>query len=153
MLAKGGQQNYTWTFSGDIRSDPAHPVATTLSDVYLVFPATTTGELSVCDPKSYDGVTSNSWAGYSGAAWRGSIDLQKKGSKWHLGYQANQQDADGGYLNLAVNDAASESTGGGAVTTTFTNVVGLVGAMSHFGAAYDAVDRCLTFAVTKTPVP
>ena len=44
-LAKG-QQSYTWTFNGDVQSDPAHPVASTLSDVYLVFPATTSGNLA-----------------------------------------------------------------------------------------------------------
>jgi len=157
----GGQTSYAISFQGGIQSDLSHPFATLAktgdpfggnvggNPVYVSLPPSTGGDTAVCDQDGSGlGATTASWTGYAGI-WKGDFSISVKGPTYHFAYRATREDGTG-MLWLVVNSAAVKTNGN--LTLTFTNVRGLVSALSTpDGGPYDPQDRCLTFSLTATP--
>lgn len=164
---------YTIVLTGDIQNDPAHPMtgipldpanpfaSLSVSDAWLLLPSGgTAGNESVCDDDGRTddlGRTVEGFGGFAGI-WRGEFSLtrtrvfnKRKQGGAHISYLANQQDADGGYMNGVVNNAPVESTDlNGNPTLTFVDDRWWIGATSWFTDPNqpDGVDRCVTVVVT-----
>jgi len=162
LFARGGNQTlYGITFQQGIQSDVLHPFSASAKTgdpfggsvagdpVYLLIPASSAGQAAVCDQDGSGlGATTESWGGYIGI-WKGDFSISVKGGTYHVAYRATREDGSG-MLWLVVNAPGVKSNGN--LTLTFTNVRGLVSALSTpDGGPYDPQDRCLTFSITATP--
>jgi len=162
LFARGGNQTlYGITFQQGIQSDVAHPFSALAKTgdpfggsvggdpVYVLLPASSAGMATVCDQDGSGlGATTESWGGYAGI-WKGDFSISAKAGAHHFAYRATREDGTG-MLWLVVNAAGVKSNGN--LTLTFTNVRGLVSALSTpDGGPYDPQDRCLTFSITAIP--
>jgi len=171
LFARGGgsQTSYGFTFAGGLVSDPTHPFSAmgvtnnpfsaqiAGNPVYLILPAGSGGNTSICDQDgSGQPPSTGNWGGYEGV-WKGSFSIaaKKGGSSYHVGYNATREDGTG-WIWLVVNGPAVKSNNN--LTLTFTNVRGLVstystptGSFDPRVGPFDSDDRCLTFSITATP--
>lgn len=145
-----GQASYSVQFGGDIASDPFAATlsandpfqSVSLNSVTLSFVATSgIGCLN----------TVAGWGLYVGKNWTGSLTIKKRaGSNSHLGFVGTS--ADGGWINLAINNATTQNTVGNVTTLTFANATAYIGAGSSPSgtSGADAGDRCVSFTITAT---
>lgn len=167
-LQQGKTNLYTVTFGGDLEGtvsgvivDFRDPLKQITTSGVTFRPGAATGDRSVCPRINGTPVTATDWAGFSGSEWFGSMDLaRRRGGSFHLQLLGDQQDPDGGHINLAVNhtpltDTVDLTTG--VALVEFQNARALVGLASWANIdesgspVTDDRDRCINFTITAQP--
>lgn len=167
-LREGKTNLYTVTFGGDLEGtvsgvlvDFRDPLKQITTDGVTFRPDAASGDRSACPRVNGTTVTATDWAGFSGSGWLGTMDLaRRRGGNFHLQLLGEQQDPNGGHVNLVVNhvpvaDMVDVTTG--IAFTEFRNARALVGLTSWAeldgGGAplMDDRDRCINFTITATP--
>lgn len=172
-LGKGGSGEtalYTIVLSGDIQSDPAHPMtgvpldpANPFASVYvpeawILLPSgDTAGDEFVCDNDGKDLLsTIEGFGGFAGI-WRGefrvsrnrSLSRKRGGEAGGLNFLGDQQDSDGGYMNGQAGGAVEGTDLNGNPTLTLTDKRYMIGATSWYTPNQpDGVDRCVRVVIT-----
>ena len=167
-LRQGRTNLYSVTFGGDLEGtvtgvlvDFRDPLKQITTSGVTFRPGAATGDRSVCPRINGTPVTATDWAGFSDSGWFGSIDLaRRRGGSFHLQLLGDQQDPDGGHINLVVNhtpltDTVNLTTG--VALVEFRNARALVGLaswadMDESGSPVtDDRDRCINFTITAVP--
>jgi hypothetical protein len=167
-LRQGRTNLYTVTFGGDLEGtvsgvlvDFRDPLKQITTSGVTFRPSAASGDRSVCPRINGGPVTATDWAGFSGSGWFGTMDLaRRRGGDFHLQLVGDQQDADGGHVNLVVNNKPVVDTvdlATGIAFTEFRNTRALVSLASWTeidgsGAPVtDDRDRCINFTITAHP--
>lgn len=167
-LRPGRTNLYTVTFGGDLEGtvsgvlvDFRDPLKQITTNGVTFRPGAASGDRSVCPRINGTPVTATDWAGFSGSGWFGSMDLaRRRDSSFHLQLLGDQEDQDGGHINLVVNhkpmaDTVDVTTG--IAFTEFRNARALVSLASWAetdgsgSPVTDDRDRCINFTITAHP--
>ncbi len=167
-LRQGRSNLYTVTFGGDLEGsvsgvivDFRDPLKQITTSGVTFRPVAATGDRSVCPRINGTPVSAADWAGFSDWAWLGAMDLARRRSgSFHLQLLGDQEDQDGGHINLVVNhtpltDTVNLTTG--IAFTEFRNARALVGLASWAetdgsgSPVTDDRDRCINFTITAAP--
>jgi hypothetical protein len=167
-LRQGKTNLYTVTFGGDLEGtvsdvtlDYRDPLKQISSSAASFRPVSASGDRSVCPRINGVPVTAADWAGFSSSGWLGTMDLaRRRDGSFHLQLLGDQEDQDGGHINLVVNhtpvaDIVDVTTG--IAFTEFRNARALVGLTSWAetdgggSPVPDDRDRCINFTITAVP--
>jgi hypothetical protein len=167
-LRQGRTNLYTVTFDGDLEGtvsdvtlDYRDPLKQISSSAVSFRPVSASGDRSVCPRLNGVPVTAADWAGFSSSAWLGTMDLaRRRGGSFHLQLVGDQEDQDGGHINLVVNhepltDTVNPTTG--VAFVEFRNARALVSLASWAetdgsgSPVTDDRDRCINFTITAVP--
>jgi hypothetical protein len=167
-FSPGKTNLYTITFGGDLEGtvsgvivDFRDPLKQITTSGVRFRPGTASGDRSVCPRINGVPVTATDWAAFSGSAWLGTMDLaRRRGGSFHIQLLGDQEDQDGGHINLVVNhnpltDIVDLTTG--IAFTEFRNARALVGLASWAETdgsgvpVMDDRDRCINFTITAAP--
>lgn len=167
-LRQGKSNTYTLTFGGDLTGtvtgltlDFRDPLKAINAGAVSFRPALASGDRSACRRINGLPVTATDWGAYSDSTWLGVVDLARRGSgSFHLQIVGDQEDVDGGHINLVVNhkpitDTVDLTTG--IAFADFRNARAMVGLASWAESDVDGTpvedndDRCINFTITATP--
>jgi hypothetical protein len=167
-LRQGKTNLYTVTFGGDLEGtvsdvtlDYRDPLKQISSSAASFRPVLASGDRSVCPRINGLSVTATDWVGFSGSTWLGTMDLaRRRGGSFHLQLVGDQEDQDGGHINLVVNhepltDTVNPTTG--VAFVEFRNARALVSLASWAetdgsgSPVTDDRDRCINFTITAVP--
>jgi len=167
-LRQGKTNLYTVTFGGDLQGsisgvplDYRDPLKQVSTNAVSFIPVSSSGDRSAC-PRTKEGpVTATDWGEYSTAQWLGGMDLARRGDgSFHFQLVGDQQDINGGHINLVVNDKPLSDRVDvvtGIAVAEFQDARALVGLLSWAETdasgdpVPDARDRCIDFTITATP--
>ena len=166
-LSQGKTNPYTLTFDGDLEGtvsgmtlDYTDPLKQISAGGMSFRPVLASGDRSACRRINGGLVTATEWGAFAASPWLGSMDLARRGGgSFHLQLVGGQQDPDGGYINLVVNDTPVTDTVSptGIAFTDFRNARALVSSGSWSdtdgggGPVTDGDDRCINFTITAVP--
>ena len=167
-LRQGRTNLYTVTFGGDLEGsvsgvivDFRDPLKQINASAVSFRPASASGDRGACRRINGTLVTATDWGAFAASTWFGGMDLSRRGDgSFHLQLVGDQQDPDGGHINLVVNhkpltDTVNLATG--IAFADFRNARALVGLSSWAetdasGAPVpDDRDRCINFTITAAP--
>ncbi|HET6360585.1 MAG TPA: hypothetical protein VFH11_00845 [Gemmatimonadota bacterium] len=167
-LRQGRSNLYTLTFGGDLMGtvsgltlDSRDPLKAINAGAVSFRPVLASGERSACRRINGTSVTATDWGAFSNSSWRGGMDLARRGSgSFHFQIVGDQEDPDGGQINLVVNhepvtDTVNLATG--IAFADFRNARAQVGLTSwaetdaNGAAVPDSEDRCINFTITAIP--
>ena len=167
-LRQGRSNLYTLTFGGDLEGtvsnvtlDYRDPLKEINGGAVSFRPVLASGDRNACRRINGESVTATRWGAFSDSSWLGGMDLARRGGgSFHLQIVADQQDLDGGHINLVVNDkpvtdAVNLATG--VAFADFRAARALIGLASWADSdasgnpVPDGDDRCINFTITAAP--
>lgn len=167
-LRQGRSNLYTLTFGGDLAGtvtgltlDFRDPLKAINAGAVSFRPVLASGDRSACRRINGTPVTVTDWGAFSDSSWIGGMDLARRGSgSFHFQIVGDQEDPDGGHINLVVNHKPVTDTvdlATGLAFADFRNARALVGLASwaesdpNGAPVQDSEDRCINFTITATP--
>lgn len=167
-LRQGKTNLYTLTFGGDLEGsvsgvtlDYRDPLKQISASAVSFRPVSSSGDRSACRRINGGLVTATDWGAFAASPWFGDMELARRGGgSFHFQLVGDQQDPDGGRINLVVNDRPITDTVDlvtGIAFTDFRNARALVGLSSWAEVdasgtpVSDSRDRCINFTITAAP--